>query len=422
MNGSSSTSRLQSRKEASRKSLSTSTVGIVVASGVVVVSLLSLLVGILVAFASRKQNKELITATSNLLGVSKQDLVDFASVPLEAMHQYNSNNYNVSSFSGNGNKVLSLVERPTVPNVIGYAISLVKCEDKQSFAAGLIDAALVLRHSVHRTSVRQVGSKSVYDYKMIAFVHTAAQGCADPLKDAGFTIIVKDSPVQKKEIQGEFLLKNIGSEWCCGEKEFIKLYAYTIDDLPIVIHVDMDFVFYQPMDDLFDAMLYSRDSEIGKRARDRIPTEFLKTMHWPERIDAFMTRDWPQVIPGRKSGFQAGFLVIQPNRDVFDILVDVLRKGDYVDGYSRENGWGGLGYGGFVGAKAMQGLLAYVYDVLLNDTWVELNQCRFNHFGMDVRFRAASGFRANHPKVRLFCDFISWPKNVVTRTRQKLIV
>lgn len=294
-----------------------------------------------------------------------------------------------------------LTERSKDPVVIGYAISLIKCSDFQSSSAGLIDAAMVLRHSVHMTSVRNPTSGSVYDYKMFAIVHREAhqEGCGKRLQEAGFTMLVKDPPVKRSEIHSAFLRQHIAKEWCCGDDEFIKLYAYKIEDVPIVVHVDMDFLFHMPMDDLFDAMLFSKDSSIGRIARQKIPIEFLQTTKWPDRVDAFMTRDWPQVIPGRKAGFQAGFLVIKPDAQIFDIIVDVIRKGDYVQGYGRDNGWGGQGYGAFVGAMAMQGLLAYVYDILLFDTWVELNQCRYNHMGMDVLFRAAPGFRKNHPKV-----------------------
>lgn len=31
--------------------------------------------------------------------------------------------------------------------------------------------------------------------------------------------------------------------------------------------------------------------------------------------------------------------------------------------------------------------MAYFYDVVRPNTAVELNQCRFNHMGMDVRYR-----------------------------------
>jgi hypothetical protein len=111
-----------------------------------------------------------------------------------------------------------------------------------------------------------------------------------------------------------------------------------------------------------------------------------------------MTRDWPQVMPGRKPGYQAGFLVIQPDPTVLETLKAIIKKGDYVEGFQRANGWGGLGYGGFVGAMAMQGLLAYYYDVYKPDSWMELNQCRFNHMGMDVLYRSQPAFRPHHVK------------------------
>lgn len=34
-----------------------------------------------------------------------------------------------------------------------------------------------------------------------------------------------------------------------------------------------------------------------------------------------------------------------------------------------------------------QGLVAYVYDTILNGTWVELNHCRFNHMGMNTMYK-----------------------------------
>jgi hypothetical protein len=356
-----------------------------------------LLVTAFVSVASRQQSEEVLSAASNVLGVSKRDLVELASIPLNALHVYPGH----SNGRVDGESTPGLFERPRDPIVIGYAVSLIKCHDRQSLPAGLIDAALVLRHSIHLTSVRHASSGSLYDYQMFAIVHPNVdrEGCAKPLEEAGFTILVKDTPVKYREIQGEYLRKHIQSESCCGADEFIKLHAYTITTVPIVVHVDLDFLMLRPMDDLFDAMLFSKDSDIGRAARTRIPKEF-SAAKWPDQVDTFMTRDWPQVIPGRKAGFQASFLVIKPSRQVFDLILDVIRKGDYVDGYGRDNGWGGQGYGGFVGAKTMQGLLAYVYDVLLYDSWMELNQCRFNHIGMDVKFNGLAGFRKGHPKVR----------------------
>jgi len=205
------------------------------------------------------------------------------------------------------------------------------------------------------------------------------------LKTAGFHIVVVDSPVQPREIRGAYLRDNIEMEWCCGSAEFIKLYAYTLPE-PIVVHVDIDYVFLKPLDDLFDAILYPKDSPQGRRARANLVLERPEDVI-PDTIDAFITRDWPQVIPGRKALYQAGFLVARRNPDILQEAVDIIKEGNYTEGYELRNGWGGLGYGAFVGAMAMQGLMAYYYDVVKPNAAVELNQCRYNHMGMDVRYR-----------------------------------
>lgn len=46
-----------------------------------------------------------------------------------------------------------------------------------------------------------------------------------------------------------------------------------------------------------------------------------------------------------------------------------------------------------------EGLLAYYYDILRPNMWMELNQCRYNHMGMDVLYRSQPSFRRKHPKV-----------------------
>lgn len=167
---------------------------------------------------------------------------------------------------------------------------------------------------------------------------------------------------------------------------------------PAVVHVDIDFAFLQPMDELFDAILYPKESELGQAARNKIARE-RPTDAWPDQIDAFLTRDWPQVVPGRIAGYQAGFIVVRPDESVFQELTDIVKKGDYVPGFAHTNGWGGLGYGGFVGAMAMQGLMAYYYDHIRPNTAVELNQCRYNWMGMDVRYRAPPNFNRRNSRV-----------------------
>jgi len=274
----------------------------------------------------------------------------------------------------------------TTPLVVAYAVSLVKCGDHQNHVAGLIDAALVLLHSIHKISSRNSLSGSKYDYKMYAIVHSKAQVCADVLKKVGFEIIIVDPPVETKEIKGKFLRENIHKERCCGHDEFIKLYAYTLPE-EIIVHTDLDFTFFKPMDHLFDAIHFSKDSPEGKVARNIIELE-RPGEELPDKIGAFLTRDWTQVARGKwPPGFQAGFLVARRDPSVMDDLVKIIKEGNYSEGWGNTYGWGNKGYGGYVGAMAMQGLIAYYYDHFRTNSAVELNQCLYNHVGVDVKSR-----------------------------------
>ncbi|KAL3924612.1 MAG: hypothetical protein SGILL_000941 [Bacillariaceae sp.] len=274
---------------------------------------------------------------------------------------------------------------PPAKATVAYAVSFIECTDHhksgQSSIAGLIDASLILRHSIHMNSIRNYpASGSHYDYQMYALIHkTKAASCAPALEKAGFTILLVEPPISQSEIQGDYLRKTIKREVCCGADEFIKLYAYThMKQHPLVVHLDIDFLFRQPLDDVFDAMLEKDDESSLSAAKARIERED-PSDPWPSNIEAAITRDYHSSFGmGRKSGFQAGFWVLKPSQTHFDKLMDIIREGNYTEGFGRDNGWGGLGYGGFVGAMAMQGLIAYYYDVFVPGTWLELNNCRHN--------------------------------------------
>ena len=86
--------------------------------------------------------------------------------------------------------------------------------------------------------------------------------------------------------------------------------------------------------------------------------------------------------------YQAGFLVARRDPDIMTEVLDVIKEGNYTEGWGYGFGWGGSGHGGYVGAMAMQGVMAYFYDHVKPDNAVELNLCRHNHMGMDVLYRA----------------------------------
>ena len=69
-------------------------------------------------------------------------------------------------------------------------------------------------------------------------------------------------------------------------------------------------------------------------------------------------------------------------------MIDIIRNGVYSPGFSMISGWGNKGYGGWLGARAMQGLVAYYYDHIRKDSAVNINGCRHNHMGADIMFRA----------------------------------
>lgn len=303
------------------------------------------------------------------------------------------------------------------PVVIAHAISLIKC-GKKSSVTGFIDAAAVLRHSIHKNSVHyndnaspssaarndnkhsQKKSSSRYSYQMYAIVHTSCAEHAKSLERLGYKILVKDHPVKKEDIKGEWLRNHIEGENCCGSAEFIKLYAYHLTDHPIVVHWDMDVAVLQPLDDLYDAMLYPATNPRGKAARGKIERQHSE-LEWPDTVNAFFTRDITSAKPWEKiTAVQGGFLVARPDKQVFDKYIEFIKEGDYKKGRGDGSGWAGLGYGGFQGAMAYQGAVAYYYDQLAPNTSVELNVCRWNQVAADVIWRGPERRDEHHLQCR----------------------
>jgi len=257
----------------------------------------------------------------------------------------------------------------TVRATVAYAVSLTGCPRDDP----LTDGGAVLKHSIHLQSASNPGSGSRYGYRMYAIVHPAAMECASQLEEVGYELLVRDVPVPVGEIRGDFLRTRVVDNGCCGEREYIKLHAYTLIGHPIVVHLDLDTIILRPMDVLFDAMLDTATAGGGERAATDIPIMFDKPL--PPRVDAYFTRDYNMVKPGKPHvGVQGGFLVLRPSMEVYNNFADIIREGNFVEG----KGWGGLGYGPFYGSLTFQGIVPYYYDELHPDTAVELNRCYYN--------------------------------------------
>jgi hypothetical protein len=164
----------------------------------------------------------------------------------------------------------------------------------------------------------------------------------------------------------------------------------------------MDVAILQPMDELYDAMLYPSSHPIGEAARKSIERQHPEDP-WPETIDAFFTRDITSAQPWeRVTAVQGGFLVARPDKAVFDKYLEFIKEGNYTRGRGDGSGWGGLGYGGFQGAMAYQGVVAYYYDQLRPNTAVELNVCRWNQVAADVIWRGPEKKDEHHLQCREF--------------------
>jgi hypothetical protein len=233
---------------------------------------------------------------------------------------------------------------------------------------------------------------------MYAIVHPDAVACGEPLTGLGYKVLIRNTPVAVKDIQGDFLRNNIEKNgyvyvcmfvsvcmyWhmdcivipissnltpchhsCCGEKELIKIEAYTLIEHPIVVHMDLDTLVLKPMDAIFDHMMGS-----GNELTDKM----WKEEATPEIMNAYFTRDYNMVPPDTKyKPVQGGFLVLRPSMSVYQEFVEIIRVGDFRQG----RGWGGK-VGPFYGSMTFQGIIPYYYDYLHPGTALELNRCVYN--------------------------------------------
>ncbi|KAI2505953.1 hypothetical protein MHU86_8453 [Fragilaria crotonensis] len=232
---------------------------------------------------------------------------------------------------------------------IPYAVSITSCKKREL----VMDGASVLQHSIHLNSIRTPNSGSHYDYEMVAFVHPEAVECIEILDTLNYTVLMKEVPFDVTQIRGPY--RNvINQSGCCGEREWLKLYAYTLTQYPVVVHLDLDCLILKPLDNLFDAMIMPANTTNGKEvasARARIPAMWVNATDLPKQIDFFFTRDYGMISePGYRKvpqiGVQGGFLVVRPNVAAFQEYIDLILEGFY----NVRQGWGGkLAFGGYYG-------------------------------------------------------------------------
>jgi hypothetical protein len=330
--------------------------------------------------------------------------------------------------------------------VIAYATTITSC---QANSAGhkYMDMAAVLAHSIHLSSIRNPNSTSTYDYQLYAFIHPDAMiassspsnntsspssWCADQMHALGYIVQARDTPINVSLIKRQSYVDRLlnPNSGCCGAKEFLKFYSYTLTEHPIVVHVDLDVMIVQPLDELFHVMMrHGQQPDDDDASASAVDDRYIfEHAMWPEDrhlttatiaannsnatstitngenstasrrrvVSAMFTRDYP-MLPIKdghtdkhvKVGVQGGFLMIRPNVTVFNELCQLILQGNF------ETGWYEVDpanpdkkkvhYPGFYGAAQVQGLLAFYYGHVNPNQTVELNRCVVNNMVDDPR-------------------------------------
>lgn len=249
----------------------------------------------------------------------------------------------------------SVNQHPQFKSPVAFVISISSCADKKG-EPSVIDGAAVLGWSIRKHSKK-------YGYHLYAFVHESAQDCVQDLKTVGYEVRVVDLPFSIKDLQ-EDLAHVIGEDAsCCGDKEFLKLYSYTLTDHELVVHLDVDTLLLQPVDDLLDYLLQDAMNVsipiIGnnRNAAAVVAPSSSKDPIKGSHLDFVFTREYktPNLIePFNKSkyGIQGGFFIVRPNVTWFHEMISILKSAHY----TVSSGWGLAGYGGYWGSAQIQGM------------------------------------------------------------------
>jgi hypothetical protein len=325
-------------------------------------------------------------ATSDLFLLPMSLWKDTNAAPNKAALQMANENSTVPSAT-RANKNISILAPPPIrasKATIAYAISVTDC--KNPLNNRLVDGAAVLKHSIHLASIRNPSGTSRYDYHTYAFVHPNATQCSSILERAGYTVQMRDTPIDTDDINNTAYAERLNNpnSGCCGAREFLKLYSYTLLEYPVVVHLDVDVVILKPLDELFDIML--QPANATKHVKDAM---WNKTV--AHSIDSMFTRDYPMsnsVGNPNKVGMQGGFWLVRPNLTIYDEYRQIILRGDFVPGA----GWGGAEYryGGFYGAAQIQGIVPYFYGRFHPQTFVELNRCVYNQM-VDIPYHEKYG-------------------------------
>lgn len=140
-------------------------------------------------------------------------------------------------------------------------------------------------------------------------------------------------------------------------RELIKLNAFALEGFHRVVHLDMDSMVLQNMDELFDLdqdLVYTCDYNMQpgqQRARGKVPCPV-----------------------------QGGFVVVRPSQQAFAQMVDVVKQGRF--GGPFGSGWNGTGIGHWWGGATFQGIVPFFFQHAADKQRfpsLEVDRCTYNN-------------------------------------------
>jgi hypothetical protein len=264
---------------------------------------------------------------------------------------------------------------------IGYAISITSCPFNTTTI--VIDGPAILSYSIHliHSHSNKSSSSKYLNYSLYAIIHPDAERCTTHLPKFGFNLLIRPVPVNVTDIispRYRYLIETYG---CCGSREFLKLWSFTLVQHDIVVHLDVDGFLHRPLDVIFDVMLQENspyhefdNNNTVLEPRFRSHSNFRDL----SRIDFAFTRDYNQqskiTADPQRYGVQGGFFLLRPSMNTFYEMSKLLHQGNY----TRNKGWGKSYFGGYYGAPQIQGFLSYYFTALYPQNAIELNRCYHN--------------------------------------------
>ena len=219
---------------------------------------------------------------------------------------------------------------------VAFAITITKDGNFQ-------DGAAVLAYSIFRAFEREP-----VEVSLVAFVHPNVTTSRPPLTQLGFHVIEVPVPINIPKIKYKFLREHIDKNGCCGASELIKLSSYRLLQYDKVVHLDADVEVVKPFMNelkLNKSLVYTTDPNMAShKGEDKMPV-------------------------------QGGFLIIKPDMDDYNKIIDTLMTTQFYQG----SAWGGSKIGWFWGGMTVQGILPYYYRKISSpDRMQVLDRCYFN--------------------------------------------